>query len=368
MAENDDQEKTEAATPRKISDAREKGQVALSQDVVAALSLIVAAVVLVLSGASLATEAGTMIRESAASLTELGLAEITIEGWSGVAVSGARPMALPLLLAVTAMLAASLFAGYAQVGFQVTPKALEWNPSRLSPTSGFKKIFGIRGVARTVQASVKIMLVGGVACWVAWAAVPELSLLAGAPLHQALTGVGAVLLRICGASIGVFAALAFFDALYQRWQHGKDLMMSRQEVRQEIKNNDGDPQVRARIREIQRRIARQRMMAAVPEATVIITNPTHVAVALRWQGEEEPGKPSAMSAPVVVAKGVDLVAQRIKEVARAHSVPLHEDVPLARALHAQCEIGDEIPAELYQAVAAVLAQVWNLQGAPRAEA
>jgi len=356
---SNDAERTEEATPKKRDDAREKGQVALSQDVVAALSLSAAAGVLMLGGSALAHDAAMLIQGSAANMASLGPAEVTVEDWSGIVGSSLTSMALPVACVVGPMLLVGLFAGYAQVGFQISPKALEWELSRLSPTSGWKKIFGLKGVVRTLQSSIKILLVGGAAVWAAWSSVDELPMLTGAPLSAVLPGLGGVLLRVAGAAIGTFAFLAIVDVLYQRWQHDQDLRMTREEIRQEHKNAEGDPHVKARIREVQRRMARQRMMSNVPKASVVITNPTHVAVALRWDGDPA-DEGSGVRAPVVVAKGVDLVAQRIKEVAREAGVPLREDVPLARALHAQCEIGEEIPAVLYQAVAAVLAQVWNL--------
>lgn len=360
---SNDAERTEEATPKKRDEAREKGQVALSQDVVAALSLSAAGGVLVLGGSALAHDAGALIRASAANLASLGPAEVTTEGWSGLVLGSMTSMALPVGLVVAPMLAVGLFAGYAQVGFQFSPKALEWDLSRLSPASGWKKIAGLKGAVRTLQSSIKILLVGGAAVWAAWSSIDALPMLAGAPIGAVLSGLGGILARVAGSAIGTFAFLAVVDVLYQRWQHDQDLRMTREEVRQEHKNAEGDPHVKAKIREVQRRMARQRMMSDVPKASVVITNPTHVAVALRWDGDPADEK-SGARAPVVVAKGVDLVAQRIKEVAREAHVPIREDVPLARALHAQCEIGEEIPAGLYQAVAAVLAQVWNLAPEP----
>jgi len=361
---SNDAERTEEATPKKREDAREKGQVALSQDVVSALSLGAAGGLLYLGGSALAHDAGALIRASTEKLGQLGSAEVSVESWAGLVQSAFTSMALPAAIVVAPMLAIGVFAGYGQVGFQFSPKALEWELSRLSPSSGWKKIAGLKGVVRTLQSSIKIVLVGGAAAWAAWASMDEMSMLAGAPLGSVLSGLGGVLARVAGAAVGMFAFLAGIDVLYQRWQHDQDLRMTREEVRQEHKNAEGDPHVKARIRETQRRIARQRMMSDVPKASVVITNPTHFAVALRWDGDPADEK-SGARAPIVVAKGVDLVAKRIKEVAREAQVPIREDVPLARALHAQCEIGEEIPADLYQAVAAVLAQVWNL--APVAE-
>lgn len=367
MAEGNDQERTEEATPRKRDEAREKGQVAMSQDVVTALSLAAAGGVLALGGSALAQDAGALIRASTERLGELGASEVSVEDWSALVAGTTASMALPLAMVIAPLLAIGALAGYSQIGFQFSPKAMEWELSRLSPTSGWKKIFGLRGVVRTLQAAVKIVLVGGAAVWAAWSSVDELPMLAGAPIGAVLAGLGGILARVAGATIGTFAFLAVLDVLYQRWQHDQDLRMTREEVRQEHKNSEGDPHVKAKIREVQRRMARQRMMADVPKATVVITNPTHVAVALKWDGDPHDEK-SGKRAPVVVAKGIDLVAQRIKEIAREAGVPTREDVPLARALHAQCEIGDEIPAGLYQAVAAVLAQVWKLSPEPAKEA
>ena len=362
MAEQNDQEKTEEATPRKREETREKGQVAMSQDLVAALSLGAAAGALALGGTALAESAGALVRASAASLAELGSAEVTTEGWADLVAANTTSMALPVALVVGPMLAAAAFAGYAQAGFLVTPKAMEWKLERLSPASGWQKMAGVKGAVRTLQSAIKIALVSAAAAWAAWSSIGSLPSLVDAPLGVVLSGLGSVGLRVAGTALGTFAFLSIVDLVYQRWQHDQDLRMTKEEVRQEHKNSEGDPHVKARIREVQRRFARQRMMADVPKATVVITNPTHVAVALRWEGDAPDGARGRRSAaaPVVVAKGVDLVAQRIKEVAREAGVPLREDVPLARALHAQCEIGDEIPAGLYQAVAAVLAQVWSL--------
>jgi flagellar biosynthetic protein FlhB len=360
LADAPEQERTEEATPHRRKEAREEGRVALSQDLVAALSLAAAAGIVAWSGASLARGAGRLLRASASSLPEFARVELDAQGWSAIVAAAARPIALETAVVMGLLLAVGLATGYAQVGFQLTPKALEWNFDRLSPASGWKRLTGSRSAVRTLLASVKITLVGGAAGWSAWSRLPALAAAAGAPIGTALACVGTFLTHVVGAALGTFVALALLDALYQRWQHGRDLRMTRDELRQEIKNTDGDPRVRARIREIQRRMARQRMMAEVPTATVVVTNPTHIAVALRWAPDEIGPRGKEARAPIVVAKGADLIAQRIKEIARENGVPLCEDVPLARALHARCEIGQEISTDLYEAVAAVLAQVWKL--------
>ncbi|MFN0008709.1 MAG: flagellar biosynthesis protein FlhB [Planctomycetota bacterium] len=359
MAETPDRNPTEEATPHRRNEARDRGQVALSQDLVAALSLTAGGGVLLLSGAALATGAAGLVRMSAGSLGKWGRADLDTVGWNRLVLDWTLPTAMQVGIVALLFLAVGLAAGYAQVGFRMTPKALEWNLERVSPASGFKRLLGSRSLVRTILAALKIALVGGVAANAAWTYLPRLGNLTGAPIGTAIAGVGSFLARVTGSAIAAFVALAVLDFFYQRWQHQRDLRMTKDELKQELKSTDGDPHVRSKIREIQRRMARQRMMADVPTASVVVTNPTHIAVALRWRPEGSGAK--SASAPVVVAKGVDLVAERIREVAREHGVPLCEDVPLARALHARCEIGQEISADLYEAVAAVLAQVWKLE-------
>jgi flagellar biosynthetic protein FlhB len=224
---------------------------------------------------------------------------------------------------------------------------------------GWSKVFSSRGVVRTATSFTKTLLVTAATTWMAWHDVPKIAALAGSELGPVLAAMGTVFTHCALAALIAIVLIAAFDLFYQRWQHGRDLRMSRKDIQEEMKSTDGDPQVKARIRTIQREMARRRMMSEVPKATVVITNPTHFAVALRYdrEGDEARGK-----APILVAKGVDDVAQKIKAVAREAGVPLHEDVPLARALHAQVEIGQEIPEALFQAVAGVLAYVYRIQG------
>jgi flagellar biosynthetic protein FlhB len=194
---------------------------------------------------------------------------------------------------------------------------------------------------------------------VALAHLGELSAMPGTDLGTALAMGANILVRCLIAGVLAMLSLALVDLVFQRLQHTKELRMTKKEVKDELKSTDGDPHVKSRIRQIQRELASRRMMADVPKATVVVTNPTHFAVALHYDRIGENG-----GAPYVVAKGVDLVAQRIKEVAREAGVIVYEDRPLARALHASTEIGDVIPAELFQAVASVLAYVYRIQGEP----
>lgn len=359
MAEEGDREdKTELATPKRREDAREQGQVAMSQDSIAAAGLIASAIVFVAGGGMLASHSGHMIENTCLDLGSLGRQEISEAQWAQVITGTVQAMAYPTLVLIVPLVIVVVVAAYAQVGLQITPKAIAWNPGRLNPIQGWGKVFSSRGVVRTFSAFTKTTIVTVATSYAAWSNVPRISALGGAELGPTLSAVGSVLSHCALAGLIAIVAVALFDLLYQRWQHERDMRMSKKDIQEEAKMTEGDPHVKARIRSMQREMARRRMMADVPKATVVITNPTHFAVALRYEQKSDEANGRA---PIVVAKGVDDVAQRIKEVAREAGVALYEDVPLARALHAQVEIGQEIPEKLFQAVAGVLAYVYRLQ-------
>jgi flagellar biosynthetic protein FlhB len=248
---------------------------------------------------------------------------------------------------------------FGQVGFFVAPAAVAPNAARIDPARGFRRIFGARSAFRVGIALGKLASIAAAMAAVAWASLPELASLADAEVGPALAGLGHVALRSTAAGLAAALAFGVADFFYQRFQHERDLRMTRAELREDLRASEGDPHVRARVRRVQREMARRRMLEEVPKATVVVTNPTHYAVALRY----ERGAPDAKKrAPRVVAKGMDHAARRIREIAREARVPLREDPPLARALHARCAIGDEIPADLYRAVAAALAYVYRVRG------
>lgn len=359
MAEEGDREdKTEAATPKRRDDAREQGQVAMSTDAIAAAAMIASAIAVVMFGGQLATTGGALVRTACLDLGTLGRAELDENAWANIVSAAVRAGALPAAVFLLPLFAVVVLAAYAQTGLRITPKAIAWNPGRLNPMQGWKRVFSSRGIVRTLSALLKILAVTAATCWAAWRDVPLLSGLAGADLGPALAALGTVFSHCSLAAIVAIVAIAMFDLLYQRWQHERDLRMSKKDIQEEFKTTEGDPHIKARVRAIQREMSRKRMMADVPKATVVVTNPTHFAVALRYERESDETRGRA---PIVVAKGTDAVAQRIKEIAREAGVPLYEDVPLARALHAQVEIGQEIPERLFQAVAGVLAYVYRIQ-------
>jgi flagellar biosynthetic protein FlhB len=256
----------------------------------------------------------------------------------------------PIFLAA---LVAGLLVNYLQVGFLFTTEPLIPQFNRLNPVEGFKKIVSKRALFELVKSLLKISLVGGVAYLFVRSNLERLLL----TLYQNTNGVWdtirSLTLSLSMRIAVVFLVLSVLDYIYQLYEHNQNLKMSKQELKEEHKQMEGDPQIKARLREQQRKLAMHRMMEDVPKATVVITNPTHLAVALRYQdGQDE--------APVLVAKGAALMAQRIRETAELHKIPLVENKPVARMLFDQVEIGQEIPVDLYQAVAEILALVYKL--------
>ena len=354
-------QKTEEATPRRREEAREKGQVPLSSELVAATMLAGWMLALAFQGERLAGAVGGLLASSLQALGSLGTAELGQSQLVELLTTKGRVVGGALALLFLPLMSVGVLVGYGQIGFRVTPKALAFDPSRLDPFKGFGRMLSARSAVRTGLAVLKILLIGGVMAAIAWLQLGDITTLGGGELGPVLAGIGYVAARCAAGAIGVVLLLAVLDLAFQRFQHGRDLRMSKQEVRDELKSTEGDPHLKGRIRRVQRELASRRMMADVPDATVVVTNPTHYAVALRYEDRERDER----SAPRIVAKGVDRVAERIKDVAREAGVPCYEDVPLARALHAQCEIGDQVPVELYEAVAGVLAYVYRVQGRMR---
>jgi flagellar biosynthetic protein FlhB len=358
MAEHDDREqRTEEATPRRREEARERGQVALSSELVSAVGLAAGVGVLAAGGAGLARSVAAALEHALSALGDGAKRDLSIRE-SAALLSGSVTGVLGALCAIvvpTVLVCA--ITGYAQVGFRFAPKALSIDPGKLDPVRGAQRVFSLRGLVRTGFALAKVLLITAAAGSVAWLHVDEIAHVGTSELGPLLAALGVVALRTTVAALAVILALAVLDALFQRRQYERDLRMTRAEVKEEHRLTEGDPHVRARIRAVQRELAMRRMMADVPKATVVVTNPTHYAVALRYERE------GGGHAPVVVAKGVDHLAERIKELARVSGVACHEDVALARALYGRVRVGQEIPEELFAAVAAVLATVYRLQEA-----
>ncbi|WP_338878534.1 flagellar biosynthesis protein FlhB [Achromobacter veterisilvae] len=351
MAEESDLEKTEAASPRRLEKAREEGQIARSRELGTFMMLAAGVGAVWVGGSSLYRSLSGVLRNSLGFdqriVADPGvMVERAVDGFGQILLT-----LLPIfgLLAVVAILSSVLLGGIV-----ISGKPLQFNFSKLSPLSGLKRMFSSQTVVELIKALAKAALVGGVAVWVIWSYHDDmLGLMHVAPsaaLIKALTLVA----MCCAFIVASLLIIVMLDVPWQIWSHLKKLRMSKEDVRQEHKESEGDPHVKARIRQQQRQAARRRMMSEVPRADVVVTNPTHYAVALKYDEDKH-------GAPRVLAKGTGLIAAKIRELAAEHRIPTLEAPPLARALHQHVELGQEIPAELYTAVAEVLAWVFQLR-------
>jgi flagellar biosynthetic protein FlhB len=292
-------------------------------------------------------------------MASLGTSELSIPHSARILKESITSVAGALGIVTLPAILFGALSGYLQVGFKITPKAIELDPSKVDLVKGLQRLVSMRALVRTSMAALKVGLITIVVVAIAWSHLDEVIRMGTTELGPLLVGLGRIALRCAVGALVVILMLGFADLAFQRYQHSRDLRMSKQDLKEEFRLTEGDPHMRARIRQIQREMATRRMMSDVPEATVVVTNPTHFAVALRYDfGDPD----STYSSPVVVAKGVDHLAQQIKKVAVENAVLCYEDVPLARALHSQCEIGQQIPEELYAAVAVVLGYVYRLRG------
>lgn len=352
MAEDSDLEKTEQPSQRRLDQAREKGQVARSRELSTFAVLLAGGGVLWFMGASFTQQMVKLLRDGLTLDRELAFnTSLMIPRLYDVALDALITFS-PFLLAV--MLAAA-FSPLLLNGWLFSVEALQPKFSKLNPISGIARMFSITALVELAKAIGKSILVGGIAAWVIWHNKDAVMALgtqsAAASIPQIGHLVGASFMMIVGAMLLIVA----IDVPFQLWDHNKKLMMTKEEVRQEAKETEGDPMVKGRIRSLQREAARRRMMAAIPTADVVVTNPTHYAVALKYSENKK------MRAPVVVAKGSHLLALRIREIAQENHIPILEAPPLARALHKHADLGESIPEALYIAVAEVLAYVYQLR-------
>ena len=354
MAENDnDQERSEQPTTKRLEEARKEGRVPRSMELSTAAVLLVAGGALRMFGAAAGTALAGVMRSALTLSTDQSLDPQLAVPTAGADVLHAFIACAPIFgLTVVAALAAPLALG----GWNLSFEALTLDFTRLNPIEGFKRLVSLRGAVELGKAFAKFLVVAGVALLVLREEASRFLSLSGEPLTTAIgqaADLVADALLLLAAPLGLIAAI---DVPWQLFQHHKQLRMSRQEIREEMKESEGSPENRSRVRRAQRELLKRRMMHEVPKADVVVTNPTHFAVALRYEE-------SRMRAPRVVAKGADLIAARIREIATEHSVPVFEAPPLARALHHNVEIGAEIPAALYAAVAQVLTYIYRLKAA-----
>lgn len=352
MAEEDsDLDKTESPSQRRLDQAREEGQVARSRELSTFAVLMAGGAGIWLMGSALSQQLISLVREGLTLDTNLAF-------HSDKLVARLYDLSLSTLLAflplLGLMLLVALFSPLLMNGWLFSFKPLTPNFSKLDPIAGIARMFSTNSLMELGKAIAKALVVGGVGTLVIWHNKDTVLLLVSEPLARAIPHLGSLVWGSFAAIMGGMLLIVAVDVPFQLWEHNKKLKMTKEEVRQEAKETEGDPQVKQRIRSMQREMARRRMMAEIPTADVVVTNPTHFSVALKYSDNK-------MHAPIVVAKGSHLMAARIKEIAIENNVPILEAPPLARALHRHCELGQAIPEALYTAVAEVLAYVYQLR-------
>jgi len=350
MSDDNDLERTESPSQRRIEQAREEGQVARSRELATFLLLLASGGAFYGMGGAFVEKLGGTLRTALSISPQDAFDSNRLAQRLYLLSHDALWYSLPILsLLFVISLAAPLLLG----GWLFSVKAFSPQVSRLNPLSGLKRLFSTHGLGELAKAVGKTIIVGAVATWVIWDARNALAGLGGQTIVDGLNSAGHLLAFAFLSFTGGMAIIAAIDVPLQLWQHHSKLKMTRQELRDEARESEGDPHVKGRIRSLQREAARKRMMSEVPKADVIVTNPTHYSVALSYT--------ESMRAPKVVAKGSALVALRIREIAREHNVPILEAPPLARALYRHTDLGDEVPATLYEAVAQVMAYVFQLR-------
>jgi len=343
------QEKTEPATPKKRQESRKKGQVAKSMDLPGALIMLGSFGLLAMYGAVMGDGIVEMFSTGLNDYLLWDVTDTNVIALFSKLLREGLILVLPIMAIGVVM---ALVSSYAQVGILFTGEPLKMKFEKLNPIQGAKQMFSLRSVVEFLKSMLKVLVIGLIAFLIIWGERATLLTLASVPLESMFRYIASLTLRLGLLAGGALFVLALFDYAYQKWEYEKNLRMSKQDIKDEYKKTEGDPLIKSKIRERQRRMAMQRMMQDVPKADVVITNPTHFAVAVKYDGAE-------MDAPRIIAKGADYVALRIRQIAKEHDVPLMENKPLARALYAKVEIGESIPQELFQAVAEVLAFVYK---------
>jgi flagellar biosynthetic protein FlhB len=349
--EQDDSQKTEDPTSRRLDEARNRGQVANSREVNNLLMLGVFSLSILFFGG---TAAGAIYKASlpfieSPDLVPVDFGHLVRIGWNLLGVlliAGAVPLVLAII--------ASIGAGYLQFGLIWSADGVMPKLDKISPLAGLKRMFSMRSLAEFVRGLLKLAVVGSVAMFLILPEVAHLNKLIGMEMIQLLSETKALLAKLLIGVVAIVAAIATIDVIYQRMQHLREMRMSRQEIKDEFKETEGDPLIKGRLRQLRMERTRRRMMAQVPQSDVVVTNPTHYAVALKYD-------PGTMAAPKLLAKGVDKVAQKMREIAKEHGIPVVENPPLARRLFAAVDVDQEVAPEFYKAVAEVISYVFKLK-------
>ena len=351
-------EKTEQPTAKKLDDARKEGQVAKSQEIATAFSLLVLFLILRFGYEFMGDNFVGIFNRVYDNIPNVARTYDGFLPWGFITGTLSNAILTMLILCAPFFLLGFLIAllcDIVQVGFKPTTKPLQPKLSKLNPISGMKKIFSSRKLFELAKSILKLVIMGAVIYSFFMGRQESIFLLYDIPLQQAIGLMGSLIINL-GLRIAIaYMVIAFADLIYQRRKFNKDMMMTKQEVKDEFKNSEGDPAVKSAQRRRMMQASQRRMMQQLPQADVVITNPTHYAVAIKYDAEEA-------EAPMVIAKGADYLAQKIKEAARENGVEIVENKPLARMLYANVEVGELVPPELYKAVAEVLAYVYHLQG------
>lgn len=350
MADNDSGEKTEEPTQQRRDEFRKRGQVAQSKEV--------ASVLMIFTALFTVWMLGRFFLQQISEVFHMSLGTFIYDSAKNGDMTGpflyAAKKTFLLVGPVAGMTwVVSFMSSIVQVGFLTNEEALSFKFDRINPVAGFKKIFSLRALVEGLKAVVKLIFVSLIAYLIIESEIMKIPYLVDYSVEQIFSYVGVIVIKLLGA-IGFFmAVLAGMDFFFQKWELEQQMRMTKQEVKEEHKSREGDPLIKARIRRTQREMSQKRMMTDVPKADVIITNPTHIAVALKYSNE--------MVAPTVIAKGADKIAEKIKELAKENRIPIVENKPLARTIFKTIKIGQIIPKELYTAVAEVLSYVYRLK-------
>ncbi|MDY6971180.1 MAG: flagellar biosynthesis protein FlhB [Thermodesulfobacteriota bacterium] len=353
MPEGSDNEKTEQATPKRREEAKKKGQTAQSKEVPTVVVLLSCIGTLFFSGSWIFWNLSVLMRGMFQNICTLHLRDDTVYALLLETFGRIAMIVVPFMLII---FVAGIAANLLQIGFIFSAEPLIPKLSKINPVNGVKKLLSLRSLIELFKSLFKVLIVGGMAYLIVRSELKVIPCLVHMNARDILSFIAGSSFNICLYTCLALGLLAAVDYAFQKWQHEKDLKMTKQEVKDETKQREGDPAVKARIRSIQREMSQRRMMEMVPEADVVITNPVSLSIALKYD-------PSEMIAPRIIAKGAGFIAERIKVIAYENGIAIVENKPLAQTLFKAVEIGDFIPIDLYQAIAEILAYVYRLKGA-----
>jgi len=345
-------EKTEKATPKKRQDARKKGQVIKSQDVTSAIVMLMVFIFLIFFAGSLRDELLAFFRQTF--IHNIRIETLTIDSVMHLFIETLIQMAFIIVPIMAIAVVGALAGNFLQFGFLFTLEPMKFDLKKMDPIKGLKRIFSVKAIVELLKSVLKIGFIGSVTTIIIWTNLPEVLALSFKSPWMTLITVGKLVGIMGIAASLVLLCVSILDWLYQKFDYEKNLKMSKQDIKDEYKNSEGDPLIKSKIKQRQREMAMRRMMSEIPSADVVITNPTHYAIALKYDEEN-------MDAPRVIAKGTDFIAQKIKLIAKEHDVIMVENRPLARAMYDQVEIGDPVPEEFFKAVAEILAYVYRIK-------